>query len=379
MRLDHIKAAIVFLGPAAFDSRVKNLILFFKRYNIDFEILTFDWFSSEEVACELSEKILEIKLNRKNSFLFYFKFYCSLIKFLSLKNYNLLFVEEVYSLAPSCLIAKIKRAKIIYNSRELYPFLGGLKEKKIKQFLWGAIEKAFIKFCDAVSTTGPMDTEFIKDYYKLKMPVITLRNLPSYEDCTKIEKFDFRSHYGLSDDKTILLYVGILTKGRGIESSIKALEQIENLVFILLGDGDYKEDYQRMASNSKAKDRIFFFGRVAHKDLIKYIAGGDIGLCYIQNISKSYYYALPNKLFEFIMAGLPVIGSSLPQIREIIEKYKIGIVADSENVEDLITAIKYLSQDKDKRKIYSENAVLAAKELCWEKECETLVELIETL
>jgi glycosyltransferase involved in cell wall biosynthesis len=380
MKLSDLKAAIVFLGPATYDSRIKNLIFFFRANTIPIRALCFDWLSTKNISdSDIFKNVSNIRLNRKNSLAFYFKYYFWLFKFLTTEKYNIVFVEEVYSLAPSILIGKFKKAKIIYNSRELYPFLGGLTGKKIKQAFWSFIEKFFIKFCDAVSTTGPLDTEFIKEYYRLKIPTVTLRNLPLYQDCLNIEKFNFIKYFNLPEGSTILLYVGILAKGRGIEQAIKAVEQFQNLYFIIIGDGDFKDEFKKIAESSKTKDRIIFFGRVSNQELLKYISGGDIGLCYIENISKSYYYALPNKLFEYIMAGTPVIGSSLPQIKDIIEKYKVGEVVDCNKPEELYEALKKLIEKKDLRKEYSQACLQAAKTLNWETESESLKTLLKNL
>ncbi|MDX1700370.1 MAG: hypothetical protein R3250_07115, partial [Melioribacteraceae bacterium] len=97
-------------------------------------------------------------------------------------------------------------------------------------------------------------------------------------------------------------------------------------------------------------------------------AGADLGLALIENISISYYYALPNKLFEYIMAGVPVLSSNLPQMKIIIDTYGVGRYADPENKGEIISLLKEMLNDTDLLKTYKSNCNVAAKELNWENE-----------
>ena len=103
----------------------------------------------------------------------------------------------------------------------------------------------------------------------------------------------------------------------------------------------------------------------------------DIGVALIENISKSYYYALPNKLFEYIMAEVPVVVSNLPQMKEIIEKYDVGFAVDIDNRYELITAIKKLSEDARLYESKKQNCRIASQELNWEKEVTSLLQTIK--
>jgi glycosyltransferase involved in cell wall biosynthesis len=121
-------------------------------------------------------------------------------------------------------------------------------------------------------------------------------------------KIDFREEYGIPADKIILLYQGVLLEGRGIPLIMRTMRQVENSVLLILGDGEQKHNFQKLATELGVNDRIIFAGTIQQSELINYTAGADIGLSLIENISISYYHALPNKLFEDIMAGLPVLS-----------------------------------------------------------------------
>jgi glycosyltransferase involved in cell wall biosynthesis len=121
-------------------------------------------------------------------------------------------------------------------------------------------------------------------------------------------------------------------------------------------------------------------GTIAQEELINYTAGGDLGICLIENISVSYYHALPNKLFEYINAGLPVISSNLPQMKKIVDNYDTGIVVDDLSAESIASSIKKLIHEKGLREKYSLNCLKASKDLNWQNEYErTKARLFETI
>ncbi|MDZ7765466.1 MAG: glycosyltransferase [Melioribacteraceae bacterium] len=103
---------------------------------------------------------------------------------------------------------------------------------------------------------------------------------------------------------------------------------------------------------------------------MNYTAAADVGVCLIENISISYYHALPNKLFEYIMAGIPVISSSLPQMKKIVEQYNVGVCVDLEKTTDVSNDLNEMLSDESKLETYKDNCKKAAQELNWDVEFE---------
>ena len=124
-------------------------------------------------------------------------------------------------------------------------------------------------------------------------------------------------------------------------------------------------------------DQVFFTGKFNQEDLPKLTPSVDVGIALIENISKSYYYALPNKLFEYIMAEVPVVVSNLPQMKGIVDKFDVGFVVDPDNNDELITALKNLTSDEEQYKKFKQNCKVASEELNWENEVGNLLELLK--
>lgn len=360
------KVCIAFLGNALHDSRITNLKNSLKNDNCSVSVISFDWFITSQDYRDNEVSVSHLTKG-KFSLIFYLQFTFILLSELFRCPADIYFAEDLYTLPFVTMIAKIRRAKIYYNSRELYSCLGGLRNRPRLQSLITAIEKFFIKKVELVLTTGEMDSQFIEKLYGIRNTLV-IRNIPLYN--TPTEKVDFRKKYNLPNEMKILVYQGMLMEGRGIVPVLNALTKLPNAALIILGDGVQKNNFQNVAKELGIADRVFFEGTISQKELINYTAGGDIGLSLIENISVSYYHALPNKMFEYIMAGLPVIASDLPQMKKIIETYKVGECINIENENIIVTALNDWIDNPGKLETYRVNCAKAAEELNWQKEYE---------
>jgi glycosyltransferase involved in cell wall biosynthesis len=366
------KVIITFLGNINYDTRCKNLFDTFSANSFDVEFIGFDWMTKG--FTEERENISIFKL-RKGFFSlpFYLKFIWHIKLKLFTTEASIIFAEDIYTLPFVMIFGKLKRAKIYYDSRELFGHLAGLKDKKLKQSFWKWIENICIKKVDYVMVTGQLDGEFLKKEYGINN-LILLRNLPRYYKPGT--NFNLQSYLQIKPEKKIILYQGVLLKGRGIEKVFSVMKEFPDHVFVIAGGGEYESYYQNLAEQMNLTDQVFFIGKLTQEDLPKVTSSSDIGVSLIENISTSYYYALPNKLFEYIMAEVPVIVSDLPQMKEIVEKYDVGFAIDIENKDELVNAIKKLSNDKQFYESKKHNCQIASQELNWEKEVTNLLQTL---
>ena len=363
------KVLITFLGNINYDTRCKNLYDTFTTNGCEVEFLGFDWITKGFAEEQGNISIFKLKKGFL-SLSFYLKFIWHIkLKLLKTKA-SIIFAEDIYTLPFVVIFGKLKRAKIYYDSRELFGFLAGLKEKKLKQLFWKWTEKIFIKKADYVMVTGAMDGDFLEKEYGVKN-IILLRNLPRYYKPTL--KLDLHSHLQIHKAKKIIIYQGVLLKGRGIEKVFEVLKDIPEYVFAIAGGGEYEVYYKKLAQEMKIIEQVYFLGKLTQEELPKVTASADVGVSLIENLSTSYYYALPNKLFEYIMAEVPVIVSNLPQMKEVVEKYDVGFAIDIENQADLKSALKKLTEDTSLNESKKQNCHIASQELNWEKEVAVLL------
>lgn len=358
------KICIAFLGNAFNDSRIINLTNSLKNEDCKVSVISFDWFIKNENYFDDTIKVFKLNKGRV-TFFFYLRFAFILTIELIKTQADIFFAEDFYTLPFVTIIAKLKKAKVYYNSRELYAYIGGLHNRPYLQALIRIIEKFFIRKVNLVLTTGEMDSKFLEDYYKINNTLV-IRNIPLLR--VPKEKVDFRKKYNIPKEYLILLYQGVLLKGRGISIIINALKELQRVYLIIIGEGEQKENFKKLAVNLNVQDRVIFAGAFTQSELINYTAGADVGLALIENISISYYHALPNKLFEYMMAELPVIVSNLPQMKKIVEDYNVGEVVDIEKGESIVPIIQKWQENPTLLNEYKKNCKAAVKELNWQEE-----------
>jgi len=364
------KVLITFLGNLNYDTRCKNLYNTLKVNGYEVEFLGFDWLTKDFKPVE--GDVIIHKLHKGFlSLSFYLKFAWNLKFCLMASKASIIFAEDIYTLPFAVIFGKLKRAKIFYDSRELYGHLAGLKGKKVKQGFWRIVEKLFIKKVDHIITTGKLDSDFLIKKYNIDNPIL-LRNLPRYYKPK--QEHDLRSLFKINNNQKILLYQGVIHKGRGLRPTYQALKELQNCMLVIIGDGELEDYYRNLAKEMGINEKVIFLGKVDQDEILSYTKTADIGLSIIENMSLSYYYALPNKLFEYIMVEVPVIVSNLPQMKEIVEKYEVGKVVDLDNPDELIEAIKQLSEDEVLYNKFKENCRTASQELNWENEVKSLLE-----
>jgi glycosyltransferase involved in cell wall biosynthesis len=369
------KVLITFLGNINYDTRCFNLFNSLQQNGYDVEFVGFDWLTKDFKTIKGKKTIYQL-VKKSPSIFFYINFFSTLKLNLLFRKYDILFAEDLYTLPVCIIFGKLKRAKVIYDCRELFGFLAGLKNKPFVQRLWRVAEKIFIKLSDLVIVTGKMDEDFIKKEYDLKNTLV-IRNLPTFNKSTS--KVDFYSKYNIDKSKKILLYQGVVVHGRGLKMIFELLKRTDDYVLSILGDGEHLDYYKNLAESLRIDDKVIFVGKVSQEDLISYTSSAFLGLSLIENLSLSYYYALPNKLFEYIMAEVPVIVTDLPQMKSIVDEFKVGFVIEENDIDSLEKILKNLSSDIN---IYNElkhNCKKASEILNWNNEFKNLVRKLQEI
>lgn len=362
---------ISFLGNIDYDSRTRNIYQTLKAQNYIVNVISFDWLTNN-FNTQLGEVTIYKLSKNFSSLLFYIKFSTLLLKRLINIKSAIYFAEDIYTLPIVTIFAKLKGAKVFYDCRELFGYLAGLKKRKILQFLLKIIERLFITHVDLIITTGELDSEFIEKEYGLTKTIV-IRNLPRYYK--PLKPVNFCQLLNIPTEKKILLYQGVVLHGRGLKYIFEALTELKNYVLIILGAGEELTYYKSLSKKLVIENQIYFLGKIKQNELLKYTAGADIGLSLIENLSLSYYYALPNKLFEYVMAEIPVLVSNLPQMEKVVNTYEIGLTVKDSNTEEIKNALKKLEEETFYKKIKN-NCKKASNDLNWENEVKKLLSFL---
>ena len=264
--------------------------------------------------------------------------------------------------------------KIVYDAHELESERNeqGSLAKHLARFLEGVL----IKKVDAVITVSDGIADWYKHAYGIKRPNVIM-NVPEWKDIQKHNLFA-EENAGLAGKK-IFLYQGGLSAGRGIEYMLEAFSKRRDnkAVLMFMGYGSLAEKIKEAA---KVYDNIFYHEAVKPQELWRYTASADYGLVCTENTRLSYYYSLPNKLFEYAMSGLPMILTNLHEFIFLNNQYKFGVVLENSSAREINDKVDYLLDiDANKYDEFSSNAKKMAKDLAWEQQGDRLHKIYSDL
>ena len=288
----------------------------------------------------------------------YIEFTFRILLFYRSKDIGLVNVHHLALLPLGWLMKLCFGAPLIYDAHELETETHSLKG--IKKKLAKVTESVFIKKADHVFVVSENIADWYEKNYAIKRPTVVM-NAPRLISVKKNNYF--REHFHLRSDQKIALYQGALMPGRGVKELIAAFaaRKDDAVVVIFMGYGSLEGQIINEANKS---NNIYFHPAVSPNELLKYTGSADFGLCLIQNTCKSYYYCMPNKLFEYLMAGLPVLSSNVIEMREFVEKNQVGFVSEDSRVGSINNAInEILAADLVK---FQKNAKSASMKHSWE-------------
>lgn len=303
--------------------------------------------------------------------LFYAEYNIRLFFFLLFHKVNLLLSNDLDTALPNFFISKLKGVKMIYDSHEYFTETPELVGRPRVQRVWKRIEgfvvprlKEMITVCDSIA-------ELFEQQYGVKCHVV--RNIPP--KAALPPKGD-KIALGLPEDKHLLVLQGSgINIQRGAEELVEAMRYLEDCFLMVIGGGDVLPVLKRMVSDLHIEDRVRFFPRMPYRQMMAYTQLAELGFVLDKDTNLNYRFCLPNKLFDFIQAGVPIVASHLVEIEKIIKKYHIGLFIPDHQPVSIAETVKRGLNDAAARTEWQQGLALAAEELCWEKEQQTLIEI----
>ena len=309
--------------------------------------------------------------NKAMQLLKYFEFIYRVVK--EYKKSDIIHCNDLDTLPIGFIIKKIfnKNVKIVYDAHEYETEVNGLTG--LQKIFIKKLEIFLIKYADKViCVSDTIANEYVR-LYRIQKPALVF-NTPLYK---MIEKKDiFRETFEIAKEKAIFLYQGNLNTGRGIEillDTFKSKDDYKSII-VFMGYGEL-EDKIKQASIENAN--IYFHQAVSPDVLLDYTSSADFGISTIEDSCLSYRYCLPNKMFEYLMADIPVIVSNLYEMKRFVEDNHIGVVAEENSPKGLRKAIeKAVMLEK---KVLHEN-IQKVKELYnWKEQEKVLLEVYRKL
>ncbi|MFO7864504.1 MAG: glycosyltransferase [Salinivirgaceae bacterium] len=291
--------------------------------------------------------------------LFYLCYNLRLFVHLLFSKFSIVVSNDLDTL-PACRVAAaLRRKKLVFDSHELFTEVPELVHRPTTRRIWEFIERLFVPGIQRFYTVCKPIADIYSNKYHVNVRVV--RNVPFRQPPNGFKKAN----------RPTLIYQGALNLGRGIEQMIETMNYLPNFELIICGTGDLESELRQMVTDQKLEN-VVFMGHLEFADLAAVTRRAHIGLSWEENLGKNYYYALPNKLFDYIQAQIPVMVSDLPAMAEIVNIYKVGEVLQSREPEKLAQRIQNIY---NKHHTFEPALAAAAETLCWENEEKTLIDL----
>lgn len=285
------------------------------------------------------------------------------------KGIKIINCHTLSSLALGVLFKIFAKSKLIYDAHELET------EKKgwvgARKAIAKISERILIPYVDSVIVVSDSIRKWYKNQYNLK-EVHLIRNIPYRETHVSRDSDILKEKFNLYNDEILFIYQGVLSEERGIKILLdvfSGMDKKKHIVFMGYGN------LEKMVKKYETKfSNIHFQPAVKLEEIINYTKSADIGISLIKNTCLSHYYCLPNKVFEYIFSGLPLIVSDFPDMGKLIDDYQCGwkVAVNEKSVIDLI---KNISKEDIKEK--RSNVLNCRNNFSWEQEEEKLLKIYQ--
>ncbi len=300
-------------------------------------------------------------------FFFYAEYNLKLFFFLLFKRFDLLVANDLDTLLPNHLVAFFKKKPLIYDTHEYFTGTPEVVSRPRVYRFWKWLERSLFPRQKTIITVNRSMAGLYEKEYGKQLHVV--RNLPLYKAPRGLIPADELS---LPPHKDIIIMQGTgINTDRGAEELIMSMRPvygIKNALLLVIGSGDVIPELKKMVQTEHLQDRVWFFDRMPPEELYEYTNHAKIGVTLDKDSNINYRYSLPNKLFDYLMSGVPQLSSNLPELAAIIKKYQTGMLIHSHDPQHIAHCIVQMLKDHAQWKVWHHNSLEAAKELCWENE-----------
>jgi len=300
---------------------------------------------------------------------FYAAYISRLFFYLLFRRADLLVANDLDTLAANYLASKFKfNSRLVYDSHEYFTQVPELIHRPKTQKIWERIEGFIFPRLESVYTVN----QSIADIYarKYKKNVRVVRNIsPSWN----AENIPSRKELGLPENQFLVILQGAgINVDRGAEEAVEAMKLLTDVTLIIVGSGDVIDTLKEMVATNELQNKVLFFGKRPYAEMMAFTSHADLGLTLDKPTSDNYRFSLPNKVFDYIHAETPIIGTNLVEVADVITRHQVGTVIDELTPEALARAIHHYQEHPELLATQKANCHVAAATENWKNEQEVL-------
>lgn len=302
---------------------------------------------------------------------FYAEYNIRLFFFLLFHRCNLLLSNDLDTSLPNYFVSRLKKIPMIYDSHEYFTETPELVTRPKVQKIWKRIEWFILNRQKEMITVNESIANLFREKYNIKVHVI--RNIP-FRLNTKTSLT--REELQIPDNKHLIVLQGSgINVQRGAEELVEAMLYLDDCILMVIGGGDVLPVLKEMVSELKLEEKVRFLPRMPYQKMMAHTQLAELGFTLDKNTNLNYRFSLPNKIFDYIQAGIPVVSSHLPEIEKIITEYQIGCFVENHTPECIANSVKEAFSNNQLYLQWKNNLNFAAEQLCWENEEKTLLNI----
>lgn len=284
--------------------------------------------------------------------------------------------SDLYALPALARVATQRGSKLTYDARECYPHVAATVGRPWVRRFWQVVEGQAIRRASAVFTVSTSIADHLTNTYRISRPDV-LYNVPERQNVTS--EGWLRQQLEIDAGTVIILHQGQMRKHRGCTVLVDAMRDVDGAVLVFLGYGPLQAALEQQVQREDVTDRVRFLDAVSPDRLLTITASGDVGVTMLEDVCLNHRYALPNKLFEYLMAELPVLASDLPEIRKVVVPHDVGRVVDPTDRTQLVETLQRMVDDGDARTRWRAHTQRVFETFSWEAASKRLEHTLNSL
>jgi glycosyltransferase involved in cell wall biosynthesis len=286
---------------------------------------------------------------------------------------DLIYANDLDTLLPAWLVSRIKGKKLVYDTHEYFTGVPELNRRPMVRKTWKLVESLIFPRLRRVITVNESIAALYQRDYGILPSVV--RNLPSRNLSLPLAD---RPKLGLPSDKFILIMQGNgINVDRGAEEAVAMMNHLQHALLLIIGSGDVIPNLKKFVALNGLEEKVRFFSRMPYAEMLKYTVSSDLGLSLDKDSNINYRFSLPNKLFDYIRAGIPVLASDLPEVRKIVDESGCGIITSTHDPARMAELIHALRADSARIEELRRSSTMAANQYSWETEVQVIYSWFE--
>jgi glycosyltransferase involved in cell wall biosynthesis len=285
---------------------------------------------------------------------------------------DILLANDLDTLLPNYLISRVRRCSLVYDNHEYYTGVPELEGRPFVRGIWKRIERhIFPKLSYVYTVNGSIAGLYTREY---GVEVEVVRNAPPLAP-----QEETPPPPGFPEGRVILYQGAGINVDRGVEEAVEAMQYVNNATLLIIGGGDAIDSIRILAERLGLGQKVRFIPKMPFAKLREYTRHADIGLSLDKDTNINYRFSLPNKLFDYIHAGLPVLASGVTEVKAIVERYALGLTISSHDPRHIAERMSQMLDDEKQSAVWKANALRASRELCWQEEEKKLLALFNRI